>query len=168
MSETTYSFSLAGIAVLGVIGWAQTENSPAAPEQPIPFNHRIHAEQGLKCSGCHEIKGRGFAAGYPDEAVCMACHRTVKADSPAIQKLSSHFQEKRPVPWVKVYRVPDFVWFSHRRHHKDAGIACEVCHGPIALRDVIVQEKPATMRSCMECHNLHDAPNECNLCHNPM
>ena len=72
-----------------------------------------------------------------------------------------------PVPWVQVYKVPDFVWFSHKKHDKKDGITCETCHGPVAEREVIYKEKPATMASCMECHDQMGASVACNACHNP-
>ena len=80
---------------------------------------------GVKCLDCHAIKKPGFAAGLPKDETCMACHATLKTDSQAVQKLTGYFKEKKPVPWVRVYRVPDYEWFSHESHHKDARIACE-------------------------------------------
>jgi len=136
-----------------------------APVQPIPFSHRAHIAVGVKCLDCHAIRKPGFAAGLPKEETCMACHSTLKKDSQAVQKLADYFKEKTPVPWVRVYRVPDYVWFSHESHHKGSQIACETCHGPVAERDVLSKEKPTSMASCMECHAARKAPNECNFCH---
>jgi hypothetical protein len=97
----------------------------------------------------------------------MACHAAIKADSPAIQKLAESEKSQKPVEWVKVYKVPDYVWFSHQTHAVDAKVACDECHGPVAEREVIFKEKPTSMVSCMECHAKHEAPNDCDLCHNP-
>ena len=68
---------------------------------------------------------------------------------------------------MKVYKVPDYVWFSHASHHKDAGIGCDTCHGDVAASDVIAKEKPTNMAACMECHAKHKASNACDFCHNP-
>jgi hypothetical protein len=95
----------------------------------------------------------------------MACHQTIKADSPAIQKLAEFHKNEKPVPWERIYRVPDYVWFSHELHHKEAKIACETCHGPVAERDVLAKEKPTSMASCMTCHAEMQAANECDVCH---
>jgi hypothetical protein len=137
------------------------------PEQPIPFSHKLHVGLGAKCLDCHTIKKPGFAAGYPAAAVCMACHAAVKADSAPIQKLAEAEKTQTPVEWVKVYKVPDYVWFSHQTHAVEAKVACETCHGPVAEREVILKEKPTNMVSCMDCHAQHGAPNDCDLCHNP-
>ena len=138
---------------------------PKAPEQPIPFSHKVHVGMGLKCVDCHAMKDPGFVAGYPQEATCMACHAAVKADSPHIRKLADLEKKGQAVPWVKVYRVPDYVYFSHAFHHHDAGIACDTCHGPVAEREVLAREKPVTMAACMTCHDKTGASNDCDLCH---
>lgn len=135
------------------------------PPQPIPFSHKAHAAAALKCLDCHSIRKPGFAAGYPREDTCMACHVSIKAATPAVRKLAEYHRNRRPVPWVKIYRLPDYVWFSHQSHHQEAGVGCEVCHGPVAEREVITKEKPTSMASCMDCHAARAAPNECNFCH---
>lgn len=145
------------------VGSNSTPEKP--PPQPIPFSHKVHAKLGLDCVDCHKMEDPGFAAGYPKEETCMLCHASVKADSPGIQKLADFAAAGEPVPWVKVYRVPNYVYFSHAFHYFDAEIACEKCHGPVAERDVIVKEKPTSMVACMACHDEMGASNDCNLCH---
>lgn len=137
-----------------------------APEQPIPFSHKAHVATGAKCLDCHPIRGEGFQAGLPREAACMGCHTTIKKDSPHIAKLAEFAKTRKPVPWVSVYRVPAYVWFSHASHHTDAKIACETCHGPVAERDVLAKERPTNMYSCMQCHARMGASNGCDFCHN--
>ena len=153
---------LLGVTALAL---AQSKEEKPPTPQPIPFNHKQHVALGVKCLDCHAIRKPGFAAGIPQEATCMGCHATIKADSPAIRKLAEFHKAKKPVPWVKVYKVPDYVWFSHELHHRDAGLECESCHGPVAEREVIVREKPTTMTSCVACHDQRGASQECNVCH---
>ena len=136
----------------------------AAAEQPIPFSHKTHVALGLQCASCHTMPGKGEAATFPAESTCMECHAAVKKDSAAIQKLTDFARKKEPVPWVRVYKLPDYVWFSHKVHGKAAG--CGKCHGDVAALGVMVKEKPIDMNSCMSCHDEHKASNECNLCHN--
>jgi Cytochrome c7 and related cytochrome c/Cytochrome c3 len=136
-----------------------------AEDQPIPFSHKQHTKAGIKCQDCHTLKKPGFAAGIPGEQTCMGCHATIKKDSEAIQKLAGYAKAKKSVPWVRLYRLPDYVWFSHAVHHQEANIACEICHGPVAEREVMSKEKPITMVACMECHKQNKAPNGCTVCH---
>jgi c(7)-type cytochrome triheme protein len=130
-----------------------------AEQQPIPYSHKTHLAMGLKCNACHKNPDPGEAMGLPPESFCMGCHRTVKADSPHIQKLAT-----TKIPWVRVYQLPSFVYFSHRLHTQ-AGASCETCHGPVRDRDVIVKEIPNNMQSCMACHAEKKARNDCNACH---
>jgi len=134
-----------------------------ASDQPLPYSHKTHVALGLKCSGCHSMPGKGEMATFPSESLCMGCHVSVKKGSPHIQALAKFAKEKTPVPWKRVYRLPDYVWFSHKIHMK--GATCEKCHGDVGARDVVTREKPITMAACMSCHEETDAPNECNVCH---
>lgn len=135
------------------------------PEQPLPFSHKLHVGLGAQCTDCHQIKDPGFLAGYPPTGTCMACHAAIKTESPHIQKLAELDKQGKQVPWVKVYKVPDYVYFSHDWHYNETKIRCQECHGPVAERDAIFQEKPVTMIACMSCHDRHKASTECNLCH---
>jgi hypothetical protein len=149
--------------ILAAAALSAQENS--APQQPIAFSHKQHVGLGVKCLDCHTMRAPGFEAGIPQEATCMGCHTTVKTDNPAIRKLAEFYETKRPVPWVKVYEVPDFVYFSHTVHYREAHIECESCHGPVAEREVIAKEKPTSMISCIACHEKSKATRECGTCH---
>ena len=162
------------LLLLAVAAFAQKPTPPPAdeklplppPAQPLAFSHKTHVAAGLTCSGCHPIRDPGFQAGLPKESVCMGCHATVKPDSPHVRKLSEFARARTPAPWSRIYRVPDYVWFSHASHVKDAKLGCETCHGPVAEREVLFKEKPTNMFSCMSCHNRHKASNACDFCHN--
>ena len=132
--------------------------------QPVPYSHKTHVGLGLKCNSCHKNADPGEMMGFPATSFCMGCHQTVKSDSPHIQKIAEWAKEKKPVPWVRVYRIPTYVFFSHKVH-TDAGATCETCHGPVAERDVITKEVVHNMGSCMACHAKTKAPNDCTSCH---
>jgi hypothetical protein len=147
---------VAGLLLLGAPLYAQ--------HQPVPYSHKTHLALRLKCSSCHKNPDPGEVMGYPAESFCMNCHQVVKADSPHIRKLAAAAAEKKPLPWVPVYRLPVYVYFSHRVHSK-AGATCETCHGPVRERDVITKEVAHNMRSCMACHAASKARNDCGTCH---
>jgi len=134
-------------------------------QQPLPFSHKTHAGAGLRCADCHTLAAPGRQAGLPPASRCMACHRTIKAESPHIALLAGYERNKKPVPWRRLYRLADYVFFSHRRHHVGGGIACETCHGPVASRDVLARETDLSMKACMDCHDQTSASNECHVCH---
>jgi len=135
-----------------------------APKQPIAYSHKTHLALGLKCNGCHTAAGDGFQMGFPKEAFCMGCHSSVKTDSPEIAKLAEAARTKNPVPWARVYRTMDIVWFSHASH-KDAKIECGECHGDVAQMSVVTKFRALNMKDCMDCHAERQAPNGCDFCH---
>lgn len=135
------------------------------PEQPLPFSHKTHAAASIGCTDCHTIKAPGDHAGIPAETVCMGCHSFIKKESPAIQKLAAFAKEKQRVPWMRVYKLPKTVYFSHEVHHRQAKVECAECHGPVAERDALGQEKSIFMPECMACHDKYKASNKCDLCH---
>jgi hypothetical protein len=139
------------------------QGSNNAPEQPIPFSHKAHAGTlKLPCKMCHAGTGERMMIAAP--GTCMQCHSAVNADSPAVQKLAAHFKANRDVPWVRVYRLPSFVKFSHAAHLK-AGSNCQNCHGNVAGRDRLFREADLSMAGCMDCHREKNASLDCNFCH---
>lgn len=83
-----------------------------APEQPIHFSHKIHAgENEIHCQYCHLYARRSIVAGVPSVQTCMNCHKLIRKEKPEIQKLLEYWEKKEPIPWVKVYDLPDFVHF---------------------------------------------------------
>ena len=135
-----------------------------AQQQPVPYSHKTHLALGLKCNSCHKNPDPGEVMGYPAESFCMSCHKVVKAESPHIRKLAAAAEQKKPLLWVRVYRLPAYVYFSHRVH-TEAGATCETCHGPVRERDVITKEVANNMPFCMACHTASKARNDCSTCH---
>jgi len=135
--------------------------------QPVVFSHKTHTARGVKCAVCHALRDPGKAAGFPTEALCMSCHETVKPESAAIRRVAEHARSGQAIAWTRVYKLPDYVWFSHRVHHEQSSIACDTCHGAVAARDVLAREKSISMQSCMACHARSGASNACGFCHNP-
>jgi len=158
--------ALLGISTLLVIGEAVFLSSQGfsprtghAPEQPIPFSHKLHAgEMELDCQLCHTQSEKGRHSTVPSTNICMNCHSQVKRrsgateDSPHLAKLREHHESGKPIEWVKVHDMPDYVYFAHRPHVKTAGIDCETCHGPVEKMDKIKVGVPFNMGWCLDCH----------------
>ena len=132
--------------------------------QPIPFSHKTHSRAGVKCLDCHSGATSRERAGLPAAGQCMLCHATVAKDRAAIRELSSLAERGGELRWVRVYQVPDFVFFSHVNHAK-AGERCSTCHGAVQERDVLAREVSTSMIVCMNCHARRQVSNECFLCH---
>jgi hypothetical protein len=137
----------------------------AAPVQPIPYSHKKHLAFGLKCDFCHTNPAPGINMTIPQTARCMGCHDSAPAESPAIQKLAQYNKSKQLIPWVRIYAVPAWVYWNHRRHLQ-AGTKCETCHGPVAEMDTMkLATNVTTMPGCVECHEQRGAPVGCENCH---
>jgi len=151
---------VAGVVVIYGISqfYPTASNQGYAPEQPIPFSHRLHAGVNkIPCTYCHSGAERSRHATIPALNVCMNCHSVVKVDSPHIQKLRKAYAEGKPIEWIRVHELPDYVYFPHKRHVAK-GIACETCHGNVKEMDRIEQKSALTMGWCMECHRGETTP----------
>jgi len=156
--------NLCFFALLSAALASTTPAHPQAPTQPIPYSHKLHVALGLKCQDCHEMPAPGDTMTLPQTPKCMTCHSSIGAGRPAIEKLKAYVQQKRPIPWARVYEIPSFVIFSHKTH-LDAGVKCESCHGPVAQRDHLWRETPLSMAWCVNCHREKKATTDCGSCH---
>ncbi|MGH9326872.1 MAG: PQQ-binding-like beta-propeller repeat protein [Terriglobia bacterium] len=135
------------------------------PVQPIPFSHKQHMSIGLKCAQCHQFTEDGAQMQIPTVSTCMVCHQTILKSNPTIQKMARMQKEGQRIRWVRVYRLPNYVFFSHQKH-VNAKISCAVCHGTVEDQSVMWQEKEVSMVSCVNCHKLYHASISCGVCHN--
>lgn len=122
------------------------------PEQPIPFNHRFHVRGlGMQCAYCHDGAQSSQVAPIPPVEVCMGCHRIVGAQLEPIQELRGYWERSEPIPWERVYKVPDFVQFPHESHIRNE-IACAECHGEVEDMDRVHAVTDLRMGWCLGCH----------------
>lgn len=137
-----------------VFVWFSPDNLEVGyqPEQPIKYSHKLHAGQlAIDCRYCHYTVDKAAAAAIPPTEVCMNCHRFVKTDSPEIQKIAKSYEENKPIEWVKVHMLPDYVYFNHNRH-VNSGVSCVSCHGRVDQMEVVYQAKSLSMGWCLDCH----------------
>ncbi|MBI3993196.1 MAG: cytochrome c3 family protein [Candidatus Lambdaproteobacteria bacterium] len=139
---------------------AKVAQIPAGP-QPIRFSHQIHAGQDLiSCEYCHIYARRSDVAGVPPVRICMGCHQLVGQQLMEVQKVVKYWTDQTPIPWVKIFDVPDFVRFAHFKHVTannevyPNGVQCQTCHGPIETMPTTVKQDAnfGTMGWCLQCH----------------
>jgi hypothetical protein len=164
MSSVVAWFLFLILLAAGTYSRAEATTTKAPPQQPLPFSHKQHVSVGLKCSDCHQSPDPGEKMTFPATSKCMACHVAIAKDKPAIKKLASYAKSGQAVPWISVYSIPDWVWFSHQIH-VDAGARCDECHGPVAQREILSKEVDLSMNTCMNCHRKNNATVDCNACH---
>src|SRR5262249_27223980 len=61
------------------------------------------------------------------------------------------YKTGKPIPWVRVNDLPDFVYFDHSIHVAK-GVACITCHGPVGDMPLMRKEHTLQMQWCLECH----------------
>ena len=155
---------VAGFLALGGVGlglymtWPANLKTGYSPVQPVPYSHKLHAgELGMDCRYCHyTVFKAGFAAVPPTE-VCMNCHVRIKPQSERLQKVRESYASGESIPWVKIHKLPDYVFFNHSAH-VNAGVSCVSCHGRIDQMVEVKQVQPLNMAWCVDCHR-NPAPN---------
>lgn len=152
-----------------------------SPLQPIAFSHKIHAgDNKIDCQYCHSSAKHSKTSGIPSVNVCMNCHKNISEvaedtkvewdgvtyGKPELDKEIAKIYEAagwdaesleytgntKPVKWVRVHNLPDFVYFNHSQHVTVAGVECQKCHGPVEEMDEMRQFSPLTMGWCIDCH----------------
>ncbi|HLQ52436.1 MAG TPA: cytochrome c3 family protein [Terriglobales bacterium] len=151
--------SLIGLGLMSGVGaWQLSRigiHQGYSPAQPIAFPHKVHAgDNKIACLYCHYAARTSRHAGIPPASVCMNCHLMLEKQTAAIEKLKEAVQQQRPIVWVKVHNLPDFVYFNHSQHVL-SGVACQRCHGPVETMERIEQVAPLTMGWCLQCHREH-------------
>lgn len=122
------------------------------PLQPVAFSHNIHAGQlGVDCRYCHNAVEKSWYSNIPASSVCMNCHNQVLKDDPRLALVRDSYASGKPIPWVQIHKLPDYVFFNHSVH-VNRGVSCVECHGQINHMDEVAQAKPLTMAFCLDCH----------------
>jgi hypothetical protein len=191
----------AGVGALGVVllavliflaasSWSRQPAAARASIQPIAFPHNVHVQTyRIDCQYCHADARRSEYAGLPSVQRCLGCHKITAADRPEIQKLAQYGARNEPIPWQRVFKVPEFTYFPHKPHVR-AAVACQTCHGPVEtmttaagttgprlVNDLLnvaglrPASPPLSMGWCIECHRRENAtrgmhaPLDCVTCH---
>jgi hypothetical protein len=123
-----------------------------SPTQPVAFSHNIHVEQlGLDCRYCHSHVEKSWYSNVPSSSTCMNCHNQVLKEDPKLELVRDSAATGKPIPWVQVHKVPDYVYFNHSVH-VNRGVSCVECHGQINRMDEVYHAKPFSMGFCLDCH----------------
>ncbi len=121
-------------------------------EQPVQFSHQHHAGGlGIDCRYCHATVEKTPSAGIPPTKTCMNCHSQIWMTSPYLEVVRASFRDDKPLHWLRVHDLPDFVYFNHSVHVKK-GVGCATCHGRVDRMPLMRQEAPLQMGWCLDCH----------------
>jgi mono/diheme cytochrome c family protein len=148
------------------------------PVQPIHYSHKIHSGANqIECKYCHSSARVSKHSGIPSLNICMNCHKNIaeyageedlengytkEFYTKEIKKLydavgwdeenQAYTGNTKPVKWVRIHNLPDFVYFNHAQHVQVGGVECKTCHGPVEEMEVMYQHSSLTMGWCINCH----------------
>jgi hypothetical protein len=86
----------------------------------------------------------------------MNCHRLLRKQTADLERLTEAVEQDRPIAWIKVHNLPDFVAFDHSRHVL-SGVDCGACHGRVDTMVRVQQVAPLSMGWCLDCHRRRAA-----------
>lgn len=164
-------FALAAGAVMLSAYSGASSSQGSAPTQPIAFSHPVHVQKlGVNCIYCHYAANKSMDPGLPAVSTCMGCHTIVTSANPAVKKdipelapeidkLQKFASQNRPIPWVRIHKVPEYVHFPHMRH-VNAGVTCQTCHGQVQKMMPVFQQNSLNMGWCVSCHVNGYSPKE--------
>lgn len=142
------------------------------------------------CMNCHktikEYKGEYYEEHLVDNGMFADADEVKNFYTGEIQKMykaigwdpatNSYTGEQRPIEWVRIHNMPDFVYFSHEQHVvagetailraieegtipnakelnlPDNSQVCFACHGDVTKMDELKMANQFTMGWCIECH----------------
>ena len=127
------------------------------PSQPVPFTHQHHVSGlGIDCRYCHTSVEKSRFAGVPPTSTCMNCHSQIWSDAPMLEPVRESARTGKPIEWVRVNDLPDFVYFNHSTHVAK-GVGCTTCHGPVGKMPLTWKGNTLYMGWCLDCHR-HPEP----------
>ena len=123
-----------------------------SPAQPLPFSHKHHVgDDGIDCRYCHWSVEKSAFAGIPSADVCLSCHSQLFSDAAILAPLREAARTGRPLRWIRVHNLPDFVFFDHSIHLAK-GVGCVECHGRVDRMPRIERVATLEMQWCLGCH----------------
>src|SRR5690606_2448036 len=142
------------------------------------------------CMNCHktikEYKGDYYEEHLVESGKFASAADVKKFYTGEIQKMyaaigwdpetNSYTGQQKPIEWVRIHNMPDFVYFSHAQHVvagekailkaiadgtipnakelnlPDNSQVCFACHGDVSKMDEVKMANQFTMGWCVECH----------------
>jgi hypothetical protein len=138
------------------------------------------------CMNCHrfitapwvEVKGEDNTATKekrkPREIISPEIRKIYRAIGLNDTRTTDVTIAQTPIKWIRVHRLPDFVYFNHSAH-VTVGVDCQQCHGAVETMERVRQVSDLTMGWCVNCHRTANvagvkgrkvaAPLDCIACH---
>jgi hypothetical protein len=129
------------VLVLAAVLVPLVARSRSAVPQPIAFNHLKHTQDlGLNCEFCHKYVRTSAHAGLPGAETCSMCHQVTQGTSEEAARVTELLTEGIPLQFNKLFRLPDHVFYTHRRH---AGIGTPASASSNVRRVTVLLPRPS-------------------------
>jgi len=151
-----------GVICVALAGCVLFEGSGVI-RRSYTFSHKVHAEQELGCTDCHQAAELADEPGLPGVGACRLCHADLDAEKPPERKVESLFEGKQFRATARG-AVGAAIVFPHLRH-VEAGLECSACHAAVEGNEDTLELPPARMDGCMACHAERNVANDCATCH---
>jgi len=123
-----------------------------AKQQVVPFSHLHHVKGlGIDCRYCHTTVETSSFAGIPPTETCMSCHSQIWTNAKMLEPVRTSYKTQKPLEWIRVNDVPDFVYFNHSIHI-NKGVGCVTCHGQVDEMPLMHKGQTLRMGWCLQCH----------------
>ena len=165
--QAVLALSLTGFVaiVIGTLYSSGSSDSSGQDIQPLSFSHARHAgELKIDCLYCHRSAAVSAVASVPSMQLCMSCHSNLGNETPETLKLTAYWERQEPIPWIRLQRLPDFVYFTHDMHLR-SGLQCVNCHGRVRHMSLTPRAASYEMGWCLSCHQKNGASQDCLTCH---
>ena len=157
LSKVLIVGAILGLGLLGTVAAmfvrsSYVTNQELAVSQPIQFSHAHHVSGlGIDCRYCHTSVETSSYANIPPTKTCMNCHSQIWTGSPTLEPVRESYRQEKAIPWGRVHKVADFVYFDHSIH-VNKGVGCVSCHGKVNEMQAVYQKGSLLMEWCLECH----------------
>jgi len=123
------------------------------------------------CMNCHKYVSATLDANRLEEIQAQEEKREIKQiTSDEIAKIYSALGytpelkpredgQSKPIEWIKIHNLPDFVYFSHKPHIA-AAVNCSACHGEVQTMERVKQVEDLSMGWCLACHRQNNTSGE--------
>jgi hypothetical protein len=138
------------------------------------------------CMNCHRFVTAPFVeVKAEDDRASNEKRKPERIISPEIKKIYHALaldddlkpdpqKRTKPIEWIRIHNLPDFVYFNHSAH-VNAAVDCQTCHGPVETMERVRQVSDLSMGWCVNCHRDVNAngvkgrtvyaSTDCSTCH---
>jgi len=149
------------LACTAILSHKALETRDAAPRPTV--NHKLHIDNDLFCSDCHDPEETGTPA-MPKAETCFECHEKLDEENERVQ---AYFATARQADGTYRFQRPAYMadLIPNHKGHADYKVDCSACHGEVSEQAFARPDPLEFMARCQSCHTQRKAIIDCAVCH---